>query len=281
MMTPEQRYLLDTTGYLHLKNVLNAEELERARDAAERLISTPREDLPVGINKQEGQSASWQDKYRRGVTFDRAFEHLTMHPAIWPIVKELTGNKPCLCRGNLMVNTHEHDPIGLHCGDGGQIMALGVNRDGVKSPRGFGAPGTLYCDLFNVFWYLTDVHPGDGGLLLAPGSHKSKFEFSLVYQSEDCLPQGILHIMPKAGDAIVIPEQLFRGSLKWKPKDRELRFMIYRYVPQYLLAWHRDTDFVMPKEMKDRLAPETRELVETTWGVHEKEISKRDIIRLI
>ena len=74
------------------------------------------------------------------------------------------------------------------------------------------------------------------------GSHKSEFEcpFEQVYESEDGLPQGILHLTPKAGDVIFIPEQLFRGSLKWKPKERERRFMIYRYVPQYLLAWECD-----------------------------------------
>ena len=93
-MTPEQRYLLDTMGYLHLKNVLNSEELERLQDAAERLVNTPPEELPVGVYKQKGNPVidSSQDKYRRGVTFDRAFEHLTMHPATWPIIKKLTGN---------------------------------------------------------------------------------------------------------------------------------------------------------------------------------------------
>ena len=182
-----------------------------------------------------------------------------------------------------MINTHEHDAIGLHCGEGGQIMALGTNSNGVNSPRGFGEPGTLYCDTFNVFWYLSDVHPGDGSLLLVPGSHKSEFEcpFEGIYESEDDLPQGILHIAPKTGDVIFIPEQVFRGSLKWKPKDRDRRFMIYRYASQHLLAWHRDTDYVVPKEIRDRLAPETRELIETAWRAHEKEISKRDNIRLI
>ena len=283
-MTPEQRYVLDTTGYLHLKNVLSSEELQRAQEAAERLIHTPPDDLPVGIHKQGGRSAGRQDKYRRGVTFDRALEHLTMHPATWRIIKELTENKPCLCRGNLMINTHEHDALPFCSGEGGQIMALGVNSNGVNSPRGFGEPGTLYCDTFNVFWYLSDVHPEDGGLLLGVGSHKSEFECPFeekVYEFEDDLPQGILHITPKTGDVIFIPEQIFRGSLGWRPKDRDRRFMIYRYAPQHLLAWHRDTDFVMLKEIKDRLAPETRELIETAWRIHEKEISKRDIIRLI
>ena len=99
--------------------------------------------------------------------------------------------------------------------------------------------------------------------------------------SEEDLPQGVINLTPRAGDAVVIPEVTVRGSLRWKPVDRERRFVVCRYVPQYLLAWHRDTDFIMIKEMKDRLAPETQELVETAWRTHEKEITKRDTIRLI
>ena len=41
MMTPEQRYLLGATGYLHIKNPLSDEELSRAQEAADRYINTP------------------------------------------------------------------------------------------------------------------------------------------------------------------------------------------------------------------------------------------------
>ena len=34
MMTPEQRYLFDVTGYLHLKNVMTDKELKAAQAAA-------------------------------------------------------------------------------------------------------------------------------------------------------------------------------------------------------------------------------------------------------
>ena len=41
MMTPEQRYLLDATGYLNIKKPLSDEELSRAQEAADRYINTP------------------------------------------------------------------------------------------------------------------------------------------------------------------------------------------------------------------------------------------------
>ena len=46
-MTPEQRYQFNTIGYIHLRDVLNPEELRRAQEAADRYINTPPEDLPV------------------------------------------------------------------------------------------------------------------------------------------------------------------------------------------------------------------------------------------
>ena len=97
MMTPEQRYLFDVTGYLHLENALNAAELRAAQDAAERYINTPPEELPPGF--QVGGKG-----YANGFAFDKALEALTMHPVRWPIIKELTSNRPQLHRGTMMVD---------------------------------------------------------------------------------------------------------------------------------------------------------------------------------
>ena len=53
MMTPEQRYLFDVTGYLHLKNALTDEELKTAQAAANEYINTPPEELPPGFDSSE------------------------------------------------------------------------------------------------------------------------------------------------------------------------------------------------------------------------------------
>ena len=46
MMTEEQRYLFDLCSFLHLKNVLNPEELDAASEAARRYIDSAPEYLP-------------------------------------------------------------------------------------------------------------------------------------------------------------------------------------------------------------------------------------------
>ena len=109
-MTPKQRYLFDLTGYIHLKNVLSDEELQNAQDAVTRCVQTPQDELPPGISYGGGG-------YSNGFSFDKSLEALTLHPKTWPIVKELTGNKPRFNRGSLVAKSPEHDQIigKLHC----------------------------------------------------------------------------------------------------------------------------------------------------------------------
>ena len=76
-MTPEQRYSFDAVGYFSLKNALSSEELRRAQEAADRYINTPPDDLPVGFHFR---NLAHDKHYLRGFAFDRALEHLTMHP---------------------------------------------------------------------------------------------------------------------------------------------------------------------------------------------------------
>lgn len=99
-MTPKQRYLFDLNGYLHIKGVLSDEELGKTQEAVERCVQTPPDELSHG----------------RNFAFDKSLEALTLHPVTWPIVKELTGNKPRFNRGSLVVETHEKQTMTpFHC----------------------------------------------------------------------------------------------------------------------------------------------------------------------
>ena len=48
-MTPDQRFFFDLTGYLHVDNVLDKDELKWAQEAADRYINTPAAELPPGL----------------------------------------------------------------------------------------------------------------------------------------------------------------------------------------------------------------------------------------
>ena len=268
MMTPEQRYLFDVTGYLHLENVLSAEELKAAQDAANKYINTPPEELPPGFDSSGKHLPN-------GFAFSKALEALTLHRSTWPIIKELTNERPQLMRGTMIADragmSKSAESLRLHCAR--EDFGWHCNRYEVRNSR-------IFCDDFVVFPYLYDVHPGDGGLLVVPGTHKTFFDRpehlfnNGRIEDADEIPPGVVNITPKAGDVVIISELLTHGALPWKPKDRYRCILVLRYRPQ-----HRGESRV-PEEVRKRLSPETLELISRADHTHTKEIVKKDVITL-
>lgn len=101
MMTPLQRYLFDTTGYLHIKNPLTSDELANAQDAVCRYIDASADKIPFGPGD-----------FLPFLVFDKALENPALHPSIWPIITELTGGKPrMLPSSHLKITTHKDAPL--------------------------------------------------------------------------------------------------------------------------------------------------------------------------
>ena len=279
-MTPLQRYLFDTTGYVHIKNALDAEELKRAQDAAHRYFNTPPEEMPY-------ERSNFQS-----VAFDKALETLTMHPATWLIIKEFTGEKPRLLFGSrLRINTHKDEISRLHSLKEPVAGKLGPRPEIYwQGGHTFCYEDKIHCDFFNIFWYLTDVLPGDGGLVVVQGAHKSEFTRSQEisnslfndgeFLSDGSLPQGVINVTPRAGDVLIINEELTHGVMKWNPTDRDRVFAILRYSTHHMNSGAR-AEVELPQAIVGRLSPETRELLEMAPVRHTKEIAKRDNIRLI
>ena len=166
MMTPDQRYFFDLTGYLHLRNVLSPEELAPAQAAADRYINMPPEEWPPEF----GADLERRDLtgYQHGFAFDKSLEVLTRHPATWPILMELTDRRPRLNGGTLGYNRHGHGFHYLHAG------WRPAKQPDVR--RYYIQDGLVRCTDFIFFFYLSDVFPGDGGLIVLPGSHKAHFD---------------------------------------------------------------------------------------------------------
>ena len=156
-MTPEQRYLFDVSGYLHLKGVLTGKELQHCQQRAETCIRTPVDKLPAGMSSSYPGTETGVGGIGSGFSFDKPLERLLFHPVTWPIIKELTNSKPRFDRGTLAVNTHITTQMTpLHC----------AREDfGWQSTRYEYKNGRIFCDTFVIFFYLTDVYPGDGGLI--------------------------------------------------------------------------------------------------------------------
>ena len=256
-MTPEQRYFFDVAGYLHLENVLSGDELKNAQEAADRYISMPPEEWPPGF----GADLERKDLtgYQHGFAFDKPLEQLAMHPTTWPIMMEFTNYRPRFAGGTLGHNHHRHWFHPLHAG-----WTVGKEPD---TRRYYIENSKIRCTDFIFFFYLTDVFPGDGGLVVIPGSHKSNYAlqtdsyYQSTYDNEgymaNFVPPGVANITPRAGDVAIISERLIHGVLNWIPKDRDRRFLIMRYNLQYNVGSSFEP---FSEEVRERLSPETLEL---------------------
>ena len=269
-MTKKQRYLFDITGYLHLKNVLTSEKLRAAQEAVNRYINTPVDQMPDGFG--------FTGLYQNGFAFDKCLETLTLHSVTWPIIKELLADKPRFVRGSLKCDTHGNwqqveksvsNPGGLHCArdDYGRYSTRYETKD-----------GRIYCDDLVAFFYFTDVFPGDGGLLVVPGSHKASFPRpkTMFYNGNvvdtNDLPLGVINLTPRAGDVLIISELLTHGILPWNPPDRIRRILVLRYTPQHKGGGG-------PSEtLKDRLSSQTLELMAPAHYTHSKNITQQNKI---
>jgi hypothetical protein len=266
MMTEEQRYLFDLNGYLHLKNVMTEEEVAAASKAARQYVETDEADLPEGF-REKGQ------QLLHGFAFDKALERLALHPATWPFIKEVTNGRPRLVTGSLRVNSPGElaSALRLHCA-----------RDdyGWDSIRYEVRDGRIFCGHVVVFPYLTEVEPGDGGLLVVPGSHKSMFKRPKhLFQNgriedRDNLPDGVVNICPKAGDIVIMNELVTHGVLLWTSPDKIRMILALRYHPQYKAGGN------LPEAIQSRLSPETLELTARAGYKDVKEIVNQDVVTL-
>lgn len=270
MMTDAQRYLFDVMGYLHLEQALGRAELKAAQEAVDRYVNAAPAELPEAFGRSTSLFDENRSHYKYAFAVDKALEALVFHRSFWSIVLEVSGRRPRLNSGDVRINAAEDPAHRLHC-----------SREsfGPYSCRYSCDDGKIYCDDLVVFIYLTDVLPGDGGLLLVPGSHKSDFKrpqdvFNDGWLESD-VPLGVTNVTAKAGDVVVTTELMTHGALAWQPKDRDRRFLILRYRPQYHRQLHE-----FPESVLAMLSPETCELLETQSYTYEKEIVKRDSVTL-
>jgi len=193
-MTPEQRYLFDVTGYLHIENAVTGDTLKAAQEAVDRYIHTPLDERPEGFTTRPRDVEPGKGgKYEHGFAFDRALEAMTVHPEIWPLIKAFTFDKPRFVTGTLTLEQHNPDrqpmgtnPPGLHCAREGQhwLTRYEIKNNQTNKTISWRSFISFLCYriIGNVLTYHMllenkNVHPDDGRLIVIAGSHKSRFSY--------------------------------------------------------------------------------------------------------
>ena len=262
-MTPEQRYFFDLTGYLHLKCVLQDDELACVREAVDRFLHTP-------PDQRLGDYKIGEKIYYHAIGFDPAMDALAVHPVTWPIIREFTNGRPQMSGSEVICNKQGEGGLRLHCAR--ESYGYEVTRYEVKE-------GRIFCNDCVVFFYLTEVRPGDGGLVILPGSHKASFDRpEPMYHGgviDDDIPPGVVNITPEAGDVVIFSELTTHGVIPWRPADRERRMLNYRYKTQERDWKHRFSD-----KLKSQLHPALVELISDADRSFSKEIGKTDVVEL-
>ena len=261
-MTPTQRYEFDLNGYFVIRNAVPSEQIEAARAALD-----------------EGVPFVYTADPRLGI--------LAFNRVAWPVIMELSGGGPMIRIGsgihNPAYNGRGHAGGGpLHCNREHQR----TSTSGSPSMAQYKVTrnGTIFCTDFLLFVYLDSVRPGDGGLCLVHGSHKSRFERppasfgtfgsnNFTIAGTGVQPEGFVSAphpidggnrgpahtsnpCVEAGDIIVMSECTSHATLPWLRADAARRVLGLRYKPQYA---HQPEDGLTETQIL-QLPPEIREL---------------------
>ncbi len=219
-LTPEQRQLFDTQGYLVIRGALPPAELAAVRAAADAAEARWRADpdLP-GTRIPEFEEIPAIMEYHP-VLFD-----LVEHPAVFPLIRELLGTGIGLVDhayyitppGGLIDGTAWHTDV--------RTRVPGVNHAG----------STM---MIRAMYALTDIAADGGATLVLPGTHRQADDTPVPQVSVPEEMPGAVALTCRAGDAY-----FFNGNLVHAPGNNRSaegvtrRVLLYNYGHKWMRMW--------------------------------------------
>ena len=275
-MTEEELYLFDTLGFLRVENVLDQDTVARAYESSQRIVR----DYERLLDGPKGQS--YGDKYRNAFLYDKVLERISYSPQLMDYICHVANNQPRLIDGTLMVQNADH---GFHNFHLRKDIDSEIRED---APRFYTdvVNRRIYSDYVTFFVYLTDVRPGDGGLLVVPGSHRASFKYPPeLFYDKDAYPVdarsrqklGFINVTVNAGDMIIMPLRLNHAALPWLPRDRNRRVMFYTYRPQFYFSAQTDKMFETARTEGIELDEATMDLISMREKAALKEVVKNHL----
>ena len=239
-MSDYEKFIFDLNGYIILRNVLSAEEVEsmnkavdchkdevRARTEAALKNTKSNTSLSASGSRQDlGGMLGWESPH------GDMFRRLLAHPKVSPYLVALCGEGYRLDHQPLVLLQNKNsEGFSLH---GGPLSG----HDGV--PEGRFNPelqyhcrnGSIWNSLLAMEVCLSDAGEGDGGFCVVKGSHKLNFSVPTAFANGQVegFEEHVHQPAVKAGDIVFFSEATVHGAMAWKA-DHERRLALYRFSP--------------------------------------------------
>ncbi|MCH8258033.1 MAG: phytanoyl-CoA dioxygenase family protein [Proteobacteria bacterium] len=252
-LTEEQRLQWQTNGYLHLKQVFDADEVAFFSDEMDRMRQLPgyepdrNPELPIGHYKwldhaEDIDPDGFMDR-RDLLTYHDAFIDLIDRAPVFDYVVDLMGPNILLSMTQAIVRPSDDFPGYTHT-DGGE--SLRMTRVSESSP-----PIAM-----KAMYLLTTVTEEDSAnLTVFPGSHTRQ----IPRHSEQVMTpysEGAIQLMGDAGDVYLFPHSLWHGPSK-NLSGKSRKVMLYNYCQ----LWVRSYDHDNIPAVAQRCSPRQRRLL--------------------
>ena len=222
VMSDEEKYFFDLTGYLVIEGALTPEEVSECNEVIDRYAGE------TEARSSEGGSAASGDKTDRlglrgmlgwSPPHREPFRRLLVHPVVVSRLNEVCGKGFRL----------DDEPVVIGAEQGAEgILLQGSGEPFDPSTWYHQQNGQIFCRGVTVAWQLYDVNEGDGGFAIVPGSHKNRFPTPQGVRTVENDMGLVTQPVMKAGDVLFCAETATHGILPWKGEG-PWRSLLYEY----------------------------------------------------
>ena len=220
-MTLEEKFRFDLQGFLVVKNVLSADEVDALNALADAVWPDNGDD--DGGHRRTSRVSMW----------GRETQALFDHPNALSYMIELLGPTFRADHDYCIFMKKGEKRGRLH---GGPTLQAGVPGDHWYKYR----DGVMRNGLTVFTYNLTPARKGDGGFACIPGSHKSNFiaDIPADVRSFERAAHYVHQPEVEAGDMVIFTEALVHGTMPWEGA-RERRALLYKFSPGHS-AWSQN-----------------------------------------
>ena len=231
-LTLSQRFHFDSQGFVLLKGVLSADEVQACKDALYRMRSDPDIDRSRVYRRPKDDHHVLMGNL---VEYDPALLHYATHPNLIPLVEEVVGGHVRLEESEAIIN--KRDPATSDEVLGGKrVIPTGFHRGTTSTWGCYYEQEKFHCVFVKTLAYLTDVGPDDGGTAVIPGSHRMNWPQSEMVEAALSDESLIHQVKAEAGDVLLFPESLVHSTTQIK-SDRERVILVSGYTPPMMREW--------------------------------------------